>query len=275
MQNSLKSVISTAKSILILLPENPSFDEVASATALYQAMTTDKDKEVNEYCPSPMIVEYNRLIGVNKIKSELGNKNLTLSFSGYNPQGIEKVSWDIDDGQFKLTIVPKVNVAPPNQDQVIVGYEGIAADYVILIGGKGDESFPVLKKEELASVALAHVGINPLTLTGKTIASLASQASSISELTANLIKASGYEITNDIATNLLMGIEETTNHFANSGVTADTFALISELMRDGGKRLNQGQVQAEDFPTGAIPTMPSDVPTSWTEPKIFKGTSVS
>ncbi|CAN5313774.1 hypothetical protein BH10PAT1_BH10PAT1_1270 [soil metagenome] len=275
MNDSFKSITSSAKSLLILLPTDPNFDQVATATALYLAMSGQEGKEVNVYCPTPMIVEFNRLVGVNKIKNEIGNKNLAISFSNYNPQGIEKVSWDIDDGEFKLTIVPKVNVTPPNQDQVIIGYSGVAADMVILIGGTDENSFPVLKTEELATVALVHIGTSQLNLAGKTISSLATTSSSISEIAANIIKQSQYKLDADVATDILMGIEETTKEFTTNSVTADTFALVAELMRAGGRRLSQGQVMASDFPQGAIPGQPTEVPSSWTEPKIFKGTSVN
>ncbi len=276
MNDSLKSLITPAKSILILLPTEPTFDNIAAGTSLYLALTQETGKEINIYSPSPMVVEFNRLIGVNKIKNELGNKNLAISFSNYNPQGIEKVSWDIDNGEFKLAIVPKVNVAPPTQDQVKVSYAGVAADLVILIGGTDENSFPAIKTEDLVKANLVHIGINALNITGRNISSLATNGSSISEVGANLIKNSGYKIEADIATNSLMGIEEATREFSTDGVTADTFALVSELMRAGGKRLAQGQVMAGDFPVGAIPGMPQNIPSSWTEnPKIFKGTSVS
>jgi hypothetical protein len=275
MKDSFKNLISEAKSILILLPTDPTFDAVASATSLYLALGSDSSKEVNLYSPTPMIVEFNRLIGVNKVKNELGNKNLAISFKDYNPQGIEKVSWDIDSGEFKLTIVPKVNVAPPAQDQVFVSYSGVAADLVVMIGGSDENSFQAVKTEDLASAKLAHIGVNELNIEGKTISSLATTGSSVSEVVANIIKNSGYNIEADIATNLLMGIEDATHEFSIQNVTADTFALVAELMRAGGKRLSQGQVTASQFPTGAIPGMPTQVPSSWTEPKIFKGTSVS
>ncbi len=186
------------------------------------------------------------------------------------------MSWDIDNGQFKLTIVPKVNVVPPTQEQVNVGYSGVAADLVILVGGENEAQFPALKTEDLAAVKLVHVGISQLNLANKTIASLATAGSSISEVTANIIKVADYKMDADMATDLLMGIEEATKEFSVNGVTADTFALVAELMRAGGKRLSEGKVEARNFPVGAIPGMPSNVPPSWTEqPKIFKGTSVS
>lgn len=274
MENSFKTLISPAKSILILLPKDPSFDEVAGATSLYLAFG-DEVRDLNTYCPTPMVVEFNKLVGVNKIKNEIGNKNLSLTFENYNPQGIEKVSWDIDNGRFKLTVTPKVNVAPPNPDQVIVSYTGVAADLVILIGGKDENSFEAIKSEDLKEAKVAHIGIHELNINGKVIASLAQKASSVSEVVTNIIKSAGYKIDADIATNLLAGIEEATNSFSSNNVDANTFTLVAELMRLGGKRLSQLTPVQQNFPQVGMPGMPTNVPSSWTEPKIFKGTSVS
>jgi hypothetical protein len=272
MENSFKTLVTSAKSVLVLLPKEPTFDEVASATSIYLALKEQEAKEINVFCPSPMLVEFNKLVGVNKIKQELGNKNLAISFANYNPQGIEKVSWDIDDGTFKLTVVPKVGVTPPNQDQIIVSYAGVAADQIILIGGQDENSFETIKSEDLKDAKLTHIGIHQININGKVIASLAEAASSISEVTANILKRSNYKIEADLATNLLMGIEETTHSFTSELVTADTFSLVAELLRSGGKR-SVGRDVAPTFPMSQ--GMPTSVPSSWTEPKIFKGTSVS
>ncbi|SRR6266404_2407166 len=274
MQDSFKNLIASSKSILILLPSEPNFDQVASGASLYLALMQEQGKEVGIYSPSAMVVEFNRLIGVNKVKNELGNKNLSISFAKYDPQGIEKVSWDIDNGEFKLTVVPKQNIPAPTSDQVSVTYSGVAADLLIIVGGKGEADFAAVKTEDLAGAKLVHIGTSELNIAGKSVSSLATPSSSISEVVASLVKTN-YKIEADIATNLLMGIEEATKEFSTAATTADTFMLVSELMRAGGKRLSQGQVKANDFPTGAIPGMPQNVPSSWTEPKIFKGTSVS
>lgn len=275
MENSFKSVTASAKSLLIILPVNSTFDTVASATSLYLALSQEAGKEINIYSPSQMIVEYNRLVAVDKIKTEIGNKNLAITFRDYNPQGIEKVSWDIDNGEFKLTVVPKPGVTSPTSDQVQVSYSGVAADLVILVGGKDENDFPIIKGEDLSKVNLVHVGISQMNIGGRTMSSFATAGSSISEVVANLVKANGYKLEADIATNLLMGIEKTTGEFTAPNVTADTFLLVSELMRAGGRRFSDGRVEATSFPAGAIPGGQGQTPSSWLEPKIFKGTSVS
>ncbi len=272
MKDSFKNIISSSQSVLVVLPANPKFDEVAAGLSLYLALGSTSQI----YSSSPMVVEFNRLVGVNKIKNEIGNKNLAIRFLNYKPDGIEKVSWDIDKGEFKLTIAPKTGVTPPGQDQISITHEGVAADVVVLVGGVDENSFEVIKNPDLASSKLAHIGLQDVKVSGREVMSFDTNGSTISEVVTKLLKDNGYEITSDIATNLLAGIEEGTQGFATPNTTAETFADVAELMRAGGKRLGQGQVSAADFPEGSIPTIPADkAPQSWFEPKIYKGTSTS
>ena len=97
MDNSFSSLVDSASSVLILLPNKPYFDQVAAGLSLYLSLS-DK-KEVTISCPSPMMVGFNRLVGVNKIVAEIGNKNLTIRFAGYDADSIEKVSYDIENGE--------------------------------------------------------------------------------------------------------------------------------------------------------------------------------
>jgi len=273
MQDSFKSFIDSSKSILILLPANPKFDEVAAGLSFYLGFKGQK--EITVVSHSDMIVAFNRLVGVNKIAREFGNKNLTIRFVGYDAEGIEKVSYDIDGGEFRLKIVPKDGVASPQENQIQMSYAGVAADTIFLIGGEKEEDFPAIASDELKGAKILHLGITALQSAPGRIISLARPTSSISELVATLIKESGVSLSSDLATNLLMGIEEGTKNFTKQEVTADTFALVAELMRSGGSRL----------PQEAAPVQPQNVfgqagggtrpPKSWLEPKIFKGTSVS
>ena len=119
---------------------------------------------------------------------------------------------------------------------------------------------------------------------------------------ANLIKESSFPINIDIATNLLAGIEEQSKGFQSSEVTADTFEIFAELLKLGGKRMPK-IIPARSYPQGSIPTRPftqaqpvvsnnviqdrqmtpeeaeqelqQEIPASWSEPKIFTGTSLS
>ena len=131
---------------------------------------------------------------------------------------------------------------------------------------------------------------------------------STSEIVASLIKESAFPVNEDIATNLLAGIEEQSKNFQSSEVTADTFEIFAELLKIGGRRMPK-IVPARSYPQGSIPTRPfnqvqpmtqptavveqpqitdrqmtpeeaekeleQEIPASWSEPKIFTGTSLS
>jgi hypothetical protein len=258
MEDSIKSLVNEAKSVLVLLPTKPYFDQVAAGLALYLTL---KDKtNVSISCPSPMTVEFNRLIGVNKITQELGNKNMVIRFSDYPASDIERVSYDIENGQFRLTVIPKTKINPPNKDQVQLSYSGVSADTIILIGGVNESHFPAISSKDLAGAKLIHLGTKDISLQNKNVISLARPASSVSEIIASLIKESGWSFDVDSATNLLMGMEDESAGLVGPGVTADTFEIMSNLLRSGGRRMSKSEDAQAGYPPGAIPGQMPDYP---------------
>jgi hypothetical protein len=309
MENSLVTLIDSAASVLVVLPTKPYFDQVAAGLSLY--LSIHDRKEVSIFSPSPMTVGFNRLIGVNKISTELGSKNLTIRFTGYDATNIDKVSYDIDNNEFKLTVVPKTGLAAPQKEQINVSYAGVSADLVILVGGANDSHFPILSSDELSNAKIAHVGTRVLD-SKREVMSFAKPGATTSELVANLIKENGLVMDADTATNLVMGIEDGSMNFTSSEVTPETFEMFAYLLRSGGARMPKVKLSPMAFPPGAIPTMPfrapaaqpavsnspvqqpitsypepvveqvenkeeiiENPPDDWLQPKIYKGTSVS
>jgi len=304
MEKSLKQFIENSQSVLILVSKNPYLDQIASGLALYLTIK-DTGKKVHIACPSPMLVEFNRLVGVNKIVSEIGDKNLVIRFKNYDPQNIERVTYDIDEQtqEFKLSVIPKPNASSPTENQVDVKYSGMSADTVILIGGANEGHFPDISNDTIASAKLAHIGKQDVasSINNRTITSFAAHRASISELMASYIKEFTPQIPKDIASNLLAGLKEGTRDFSHTAVNADTFELAAELTRAGGDSsadYNQGnrgpkqdqqdhteekkevqavsqtdarpqQSQSAEIPADDEST--DEAPASWLEPKIFKG----
>lgn len=303
MEKSFKSVVDQSHSILILLPEKPEFDQVSAALSLYLSLEGKKDVVVS--CPSQMVVDFNRLVGVDKITEEIGNKNLVLRFSDYPAENIERVSYDIENQQFRLTVIPKPQMEPPKKGQVSVGYAGVSADTTVLVGGTSAKDFPALSGNELADTKLVHIGVEDLHVPSeRNVISLSRPASSISEVMAGYVKELEGGFHPDIASNLISGIVHGSKNFTESHVTADTFKLAAELMQAGGKVIDRQQKPPLKFPMqagGKLPfpiKMPNEVmpeaethekpegesvaptqgknpPQSWLKPKIYKGTSVS
>lgn len=232
MENSFKNLIDGAESVLILLPKNPYFDQVAGALSLYLAL--ENRKSVTIASSSPVTVEFNRLVGVDKITQEVGNKNLVIKFKNYQAQNIERVTYDIEDNEFRLSVIPKPAMVPPTKDQLEVNYSGVAADIVLLIGGGNESHFPLLSKPELAGVKKAHLGLSQLASTNRDILSFAKTSSSTAELVYDYVKELGLELNADIASNLLAGLHEGSKNFSSNYVTANTFSVASALMQLGG-----------------------------------------
>ncbi|KKQ92096.1 MAG: hypothetical protein UU16_C0020G0006 [Candidatus Woesebacteria bacterium GW2011_GWA2_40_7] len=304
MQDSFSQLIDSATSILVLLPTKPYFDQVAAGLSLYLSLRSGKDVTIAS--SSPMLVGFNRLIGIDKIVGEIGNKNLTIKFEGYDANNIEKVSYDIEQGEFKLIVVPKTGFVAPQKEQLDLSYAGVASDLVILIGGANDSHFPILSSGDFAGAKVVHIGTRVLASNSE-VMSFAKPGASTSELIANLIKENSLNMEPDIATNLIMGVEEGSSNFAGSDVTAETFETFAYLLRSGGQRLPKTRLSPASFPPGAIPTQPfsrpimnaqpqvpqpqeldaqdingtqeteQDVnpPDDWLQPKIFKGASTN
>jgi hypothetical protein len=256
MQN-LAQILSTSKSVLILLPTNPHFDQVAAGLGLFKALKANNVvKDVSISCPTPMMVEFNRLIDVDKISSELGNKNLLISFKNYAVDDLNTVTYEIVGNEIQIKVEPKPGVLAPKQDQIDLTYSGVAADTAILIGGAHDGHFPILGSPELKDLKIIHVGVRDINLSVKPL-SLARQASSISEIVLKLITDSNWEIDADLATNLLMGIEEGSKNFSSQETSAETFSAMAKLLQMGGKReVKRLQPDPKKFPPGSIPTRP-------------------
>ncbi len=278
MENSFGSLIGASTSVLILLPQNPSFDAVAAGLSFYLALREEKDASI--VCPTPMVVEFNRLVGVNKVAAELGNKNLTIKFTDYKASDIERVSYDIENGEFRLTVIPKPGFPSPKKEQVAFSYSGVAAETIILVGGGSNADFPMLSSSDLTGAKILHVGTRALNPIGdKTILSFARPASSLSELAASLIKESALPLDADIATNLLAGIWDGSRELKGDDVTAETFETIASLMRTGARLMSKANLGP--FPSGSVPGVlpeeekPESAPKDWLEPKIYKGTSIS
>ena len=279
MNDSFDSAIESSSSILILLPARPFFDQVAAGLSLFLSLRS-KSREISISCPSSMLVEFNRLVGVDKVSSELGSKNLEIKFVDYKATNIERVKADIEAGEFTLTVVPKKGVIAPQKDQAVISSSGVSADTVILVGGTNTGHFPALSMQEIRDAKLIHVGKRSLSLDSDTpVMSFASPASSVSEAVMGIITENKFSMDPDIATNLLLGVESGTKEFTSQEVTADTFQKMADLMRAGGKRVSK--VVKPHFPQ--VPLSQGDArsqehqkpPKDWLAPKIYKGTTVS
>ena len=295
----IKEQLDKAKEVLIVTHEKPSSDSVGSTLALYLGLVS-LGKKVTVACPEPITVELSNFIGVQKIVSELGNKNFVISLD-YVDGSIEKVSYNIEGDKFNLVIEPRAGFDTFSSDKVHYSYAGTAADLIIAVdtihlGGlkklyDGDKNLfaskPVINVDRHANNAMFGV-----------INLVDPQASSTAEVAAQLLSGLGVKLTIDIASNILNALYGATDGFATQNVTPLAFELAATCLRAGGKRFGVAGAQpiapAPSAPSTPAPSVPvqqtapkqpapiqsgqapnatGQTPADWLKPKIFKSST--
>jgi len=237
MDPNLSKILQDAKSWAIIIPDNPTFDEVAAALTLQLGFSDTKN--ISVYSTQAMRVEFNRLVGVDKIQNTIGNKNLVLSFPGYDAKNIERVSYDIDDKQnlLTLTVIPNPDKTAPSQDQIKVEYSGLDAEVVLLIGGDSEKDFSILGNSEMNKLQKIHFGVISLKdLLRQDVQVALGNFPSVSEYVYNFLLENQKQMTIDIANNLVAGIDMATNFLAVPSLTPQTFSTFSTLLQTGATR---------------------------------------
>jgi len=191
-------------------------------------------------------LKQNQLLAISQ--QDLGKDNLLISFP-YQPAQVDKVSYHIgeNDQRFYLTIKPQAGSAPLNYQEVNFSYTGSSADLLVLIG--------VNELEDLQDLYANYrqlyqntpiITINSFLPDFGTLNLDISGSSGYGEAFFYLIKslANLLEINltdlpkiKQIATLLFASIEQKTNQFTSSIMTADSFLAVAELLKLGAERL--------------------------------------
>jgi hypothetical protein len=238
----LKQYMQPSQRMLVVFPPTATFDQVASATALYLGLK-EAGKDVSLLTPELVRAEFSSLVGIQDAGQNLGNKNLQVSFS-YQEEMVDKVSYNIDEEhqKFYLVIQPKKGGKPLDTKTVEFSYTGADADLIFLVGVNDLETLEQLYiGYEDFYANTATVSLNSFETPFGTVRLTTDGSASFSEVTAFLLQELGVQIDSDIATNLLGGVEEATDNFRSLAATADTFEIVSRLMRAGARRVTRNK----------------------------------
>ncbi len=294
---SLQNLIISSQQIAVLLPSNPSFDIVASATALDLALEK-AGKKAYLVCETSLTVEYSSLFGVDKIKDLLpANEDLILRIDQNLVDKITRINAEGNTEKLELLIKPKegIKITP---EMVEISYTTMEVDLVITTGIKDLAAF---------AKASAAEGKYQSLLSGKTIVNVDNQedntnfgkfnfidtkATALSELMVYFLKGMNLAPEPDLVTNLYAGIMQTTNNLQVENVSANTLEAVALCLRAGANKNlkifdnenlkpaidNQGSQTQEVIQSGVKVansgnTISSDVPRDWLGPKVFNGTS--
>lgn len=275
----VQDALSAAQDIFVVFPQKLSLDKIAAGLSLSLSLAKI-GKKTNCFCSWPMTVEYSSLVGVDKIARELGGKNLTVSFD-YIEDSIEKVSYNIENNRFNLVIQPKEGHPPLSSEKVVYSYSGNQADLIFVIGALSLEELGDMyeKNRDLFDKGnTINIDINTDSSKYAKVNLVDGEAASYSELIANLINRLKLPANEDIAGNLLKGIEEATDIFSSPNVGAGTFEAAAFCLRAGARRKTKVKVDLKPMPeeiSAEKPPKKEDKPSAdWLEPKIYKGTTL-
>lgn len=226
-------VINKATSGIIVLPQNPTQDAIASATSLYLGLLK-LGKTVNVICSSPIQSD---AMGADKIQTNLsvGGDNLVVSFP-YTDGSIDKIDYNIQGQFFNLTISPRQGFPKLNQNQVTYSYTGGSFDFIIAVDVPNLNSIGSLYTDNQTQFQGKNIINIDRHLTNGffgTINFVNKTSSSTSELALKTLQALQIELDRDIATNLYAGIAVATNNFTAYSVNAETFETIAALLKAG------------------------------------------
>lgn len=283
-QASLQKVFSTSQSFLILLRSQPSFDQVAAALALTMALQAAK-KQVHLTCEQKLGPSHLALVGGDLVHQEVGNHSLQISFD-YSEEMVENVSYNIDqqNKKFNLIVRPRKGFSGLDPTTVQYTHVGIDADTIIMIGITSFEQIQMMYAQDEAAFTQSHtIAINRQQTTFAETNIDVSTLTSTCEWMVELIKLWQLPMSSDVATDLLAGIESSTDAFRHASVTAETFEIIAQLMRLGAKRIRLSAAQqsstsslaqafAQKLPTSALTPMPAapkppiQMPSQWSPP---------
>lgn len=245
-----KTVFDQSQTILIVYPPDALRDHLLAATALYKTIQVQTDKKVQLLAPRSLAEYEPDIAYLSETKTDVGHKNLCIAFD-HNENAVDKVSYHVDEvnKKFYLTIKPKEGSAPLSHEAIEFSYIGADADMVILVGV---DDLLALEQVYVGYENLyqntALISINSYETTFGSMKIDTTGYSSTSEYVATLLNDLQLAIDAESATNLLAGIDEETAALTTITATPNTFEMVAQLLRNGGKRFarnSQAYMQAD------------------------------
>lgn len=236
--STIAEVLRGAQSVIILGSDTSDVDVVAAMAALASALT-GMGKMVSAGGVYELTPDLLNIPGADQIKSKLGNQQLRVIFP-YEPNQVDKVSYSIDseNGRFILVVQPKQGNFPLDYQSVGFDYAGVAAEVVVMIGVSDLSQVSKLidvEGELLTSAAtiLATKTSYPTVTANLVMPDQWSYAQWASEIILQL----QVEVSGDVATAILAGINHVSNAFQDPNTPASAFATTAQMLQLGGKRL--------------------------------------
>jgi hypothetical protein len=237
----LANVLPNAHNVVCFLHPQTTYDAVAAALALRLALI-EAGKSCQVVCEEPMRVEYNALVDIDQVTAVIGNRDLVLSFA-YSEEQVDKVSYNVDEAQqrFELVVSPKNGYSALDPSTIQFRHAGLSADVIVLFGYHSLDELGNYYQQEKSVIDSAYtmaITQAKVPTFAKLHVQLQADQLSYSELMYFLIRQFHLgEAKDDVASNLLSGIEYATDRFQQTNINPRSFESIAFLMRQGAHRV--------------------------------------
>jgi hypothetical protein len=242
-------IVQNGQSGLICLPENPTEDAIAAATALYLGLM-QLGKNMSIASVSPIKSD---LIASDKIQGEVATSgdSLVVSFP-YQDGSIDKVDYYIQNDLFNIVITPRAGLEKINQKEVKFNYTGGTIDFIVTIDTTNLRSLGQLyadNQEQFKGKKIINIDRHLTNSFFGTANYVNRTVSSTAELVLGILQTMNVQIDQDIATNLYAGVVAATNNYSANTVNAQTFEASAYLLKQGAAK--GGKPQAAGQPEQA------------------------
>lgn len=245
----LKEALTSAKKILILLPQNPNNDAISSGLAFYLFLKEKGiESDIATSDPLKNIAKLKFLPQPEKIvESVLGARDFILSFNTKHNKITSIKTKEFPD-EMRIYITPENGTVDPRD------FSFIPAEFkynlLVCIGAPDKESFGKIFEENpdiFYEVPIVNIDNHSNNDNFGQINIINMKASSVAEIFYDLFdEIDSLLIKNDIAKCLLTGIISATKSFQNSKTTPHALKISSELMTTGA---NQQEIVRHLFKT--------------------------
>lgn len=241
----LKTLLPTGKNILIVMPVNANIDVLASGLALFLTLQAS-GKQVSIVCDDTIKVGQSHLFAVDHIQktvpsTEGGNLTLTLegvAASDNTIPALEKLDWFAENNNLNLVfhILPGQTFNPA---KIVPKFSGSGFNLIFTIGVVNLNALGNIYTGNTQAFSGTHV-VNIDTQSSNTSFGqtnvLDVQSSSVSEVMSNVLIDLGFPLSQDVASNLIAGIFESTANLTNEKASAETYMAVANCLRVGGRK---------------------------------------
>lgn len=231
----LQDLLSENSEVGVILGNNHTIDKMAAALSLYLSL---RAFSLNAQIVSKKepIVELSSLFGVDRVKTHFEGKVQELVISIPNREGeIERVTSTSEEDKLNIRIIGGEGGVTFRREDLEFIYKGSTPTLVFTIGISMPEEIGGLV-DSSSSIKIVNIDNNSANSLFGEIVFVDSAFSSLSEIVAQVIKENNLPIDQDIAQNLMSGIEFATDNFSSHKTSFYAFEAGGFLLRHGVKR---------------------------------------